>query len=343
MIPPSSRFALLLAATLSLLLPIAAAEDCEKEKEAPGVPLDYYLLKDEDGKLGASGLPPSAKNETSWSTRVHPQDEGPLTPFQTYLVASKKVRLTLPEPDYVLDESKGVRGEVRASARLLSDAGDPIGLPWSLQFTEYSKVLHVDLVEGKRSVNLARASLHDHPYSLKFDGAYPGHDKPGCGPNSTWPPYAHPCSGSGGAAPHTHGDGSDPDRGLFLSDLAIELEFRLESNFPTQSLSHGTYQFTVQIDGRSFVHLEAVPEVAPKPMTAPDEADEDAEASDEDSEDEEETASEDEHDQSSPGAPRSAQVVSSDVATVGMVSAGGVLSALAVAGAAWLGLRRRTP
>lgn len=223
----------MLVAAATVLLPAAAARyDCSPGRHHD---LRFFLETDNGGQLVLSAKAPSAMNGTTWSVEVPMNGTDPLV----------VVRLPFPGPNHVLSERHGPAGAVRVGAEPLS----PVA---SLPLEDASKVLgdayvQVRLVEGERSVTLADREItsgRGQDVSLRAD--YPGHGKD--------------------AAPHTHGNGSDPHRALELKDLEVEFEFRVErvaSSLASAGPALATYRFDVHIDGRTFLALASDAELAP--------------------------------------------------------------------------------
>lgn len=182
--------------------------------------LDFYLLEDERDALALSALPPSAANRTTWTYRIPVAEDA----------VEHRVRLAFPAPDRVIDETAGVDGAVQARARLLSDG--------AITMDSYTKRLEVRLIEGERSVLLGDLRLRSAMNRLDFEGDYPGHGD--------------------GAAPHTHGPGNDAARPLHLADLEVELRFVVEWRGAVPPLDESIVEIGVEIDGKSFIGLDAV-------------------------------------------------------------------------------------
>lgn len=247
----TSRLKWLLVPATVVLLPLAAADaGCV---DHPGIPLDYYLLKDAAGELRLSALAPSARNETQWVTNL--SSDGTTT-------SETRVRLEFPSPEYVIDEEQGIAGRLKAMARR-TDGTLPQGF---LTPGPYPQV-EVLLIEGARQTSLGSAypsncsyygPMWDDCYGQggEFKGSFPGHGDQ--------------------AAPHTHGDGGDPNRPLLLSDVQVEIVMRLVADeWYATPLGASEWEFAVTIDGTSFVHLtavEATPEVVVVEETAAQEA-----------------------------------------------------------------------
>ncbi len=230
-----SNHAFWLATIVVLLALPGAAADAGCVDHA-GVELDFYLLEAGDGSLGLSGLAPSARNETGWKVRVHSDGVHE---------AEQRIRMAFPSPEYALDETIDVTGYLGVEAQRLEHPG-----PLQVHIGSQPTMVDVLLVEGDRSSSLGNSygggcwtmptwSYSCSPHAMDLLGAYPGHGS--------------------AAGPHTHGDGADAERPLYLSDLEIEMVFRVGAVSPPIPVPMASqYEFTVTIDGNSFLHLVAV-------------------------------------------------------------------------------------
>jgi hypothetical protein len=204
---------LIMIATAVLLAPSAAAhEGC------PDHPLlvDHYLLKDAEGRLQLSYKAPSAANATTWKTSLHAGEK-------------KSLDLAFPTPAFQVDESIDLAGHLRFSVYPYYTPGTLPQNPFSYEHPS----VHVQLVEGERSVNIGYGYYGSE---IELKGSYPGHGKDG--------------------AAHTHGAGNDAERGLYTSDLLVRLTFVVdESWFPVDLPPDPEWVFEVHIDGKSFLRL----------------------------------------------------------------------------------------
>jgi hypothetical protein len=230
MVRPTKSQTLLgtLVLVTALVMPLAAAHD-----DAPATQserLDHYLNSDGQN-LTLTHLPPSAANASEYRVSLYSYGGYP-SPARTTLV------LALPAPQRTINESFGVNGLV--SARYSCVAASTVPGCGGVQLT-------VNLLEGKRSVTLAKAQLSTSERAYGLSGQYPGH-------------------GAYRQTPHTHGDGSSADRPLYTSDIA--LQFVLEETQTTTSQflrGYSIYQVAFGIDGQSVFRVWA----EPQPQAAP--------------------------------------------------------------------------
>lgn len=225
---------------LGLVLVLAAVIAANEEPQPPSANPrhDYYLATDAAPNPQLSPLAPSAANATLWTARVQSFDK----PTQ------KVVELEFPAPDFVVDESKGIRGSLRAQAQEVSRDGLLPVTP----LREHVAKVQVRLVEGDRVVVLGWKDLQPQLSTLDFQGDFPGHGKD--------------------AAPHTHGAGTDPDRPLVLSDVRLDMVLIVERRSLSNALpplSQSTFEFGVEIAGRSFATLWEVGTIVEPTATPP--------------------------------------------------------------------------
>jgi hypothetical protein len=212
------------------LLLVPTAASQEEPPAGLAIPLKYFLNA-EGENLTLTNLAPSAANATTWTVELDGD--------QWYGPSTVALDLPVPAPRFLVNESQGVEGAITGSYECETS---------TLSFCG-GVTIRVYLVEGERQVTLLDRGLSTSERTFQFAGDFPGH--------------------GGDEGPHTHGDGSSADRGLFTDDFVFRVVLSAEDDtLSNYAFGHQTYTVDLQIDGVSFAHVWAL---APAPA-APDAA-----------------------------------------------------------------------
>jgi hypothetical protein len=201
--------------------------------------VQLFLNRAADGSLALTEKAPSSRNATTWTLKgSYYGDQG----------LKLVVPLSDPNPNWVLDESQGADGWITYKFKQTRS-----GTLNPMQGYNYGS-FHWLMVEGARSSEMRQDCVRPNQTNdydcdeYRYVAAFPGHED--------------------GGAPHTHGDGTDADRGLLSGDLQWLLTYTVPPCSSLTSLcsyagSRTDYEFSVVLDGTTFLHYVAVDEDHP--------------------------------------------------------------------------------
>lgn len=229
--------------TLCLLLTLGLATTAllpslQAHEEDAFDEVKLFLNRGEDGKLGLTSLAPSSRNATTWTTGGH---------YYTSEGLKVEIRLTDPNPNWVLDEDRGATGWVQYSFK--QTKGGSLLSP--LQGYNYGSFAWT-LVEGERSSPMTHeCATWNETYDYRCDAYHYQADFPGHGAKPT---------------PHTHGDGTDAERGLMSGDLEWVLTYTVPPCTSSTCFLGGQqmkWEFSIVLDGTTFLQYAAIDEEHP--------------------------------------------------------------------------------